>query len=308
MICSDAPRRLAPWLALLVALAIAMPATAKAVLYGQGLLWRVQGHGAAPSYLFGTMHSSDERVLQIPKPVLDAFDASDRFVFELIIPQQQTGKLDRTPRLRLPAAVELRQIVGEEVYAKIVGRATRYGIPQASIDRVHPLAFVFVFRKTPHEYRRQLQGWAFLDQALQNEARALGKPVYALETIEEQLLGFKSLGRKDIGTMLNAIIDRSFRAERAHETLLQSYLRRDLDAIFTGMDLEASRLSGEERHGHDLFMSWLLDYRNHVMATRVVQHLRAGKAFVAVGAAHLPGQMGLLHLLERQGYRVKRLY
>jgi uncharacterized protein YbaP (TraB family) len=33
-----------------------------------------------------------------------------------------------------------------------------------------------------------------------------------------------------------------------------------------------------------------------------------GGAFIAIGAAHLPGENGVLALLERRGYSVARLY
>src|SRR3546814_9044049 len=51
-----------------------------------------------------------------------------------------------------------------------------------------------------------------------------------------------------------------------------------------------------------------LDDRNHRMVERLVPLLERGKAFVAVGAAHLPGEEGMLHLLEQQGYRITRVY
>jgi hypothetical protein len=44
------------------------------------------------------------------------------------------------------------------------------------------------------------------------------------------------------------------------------------------------------------------------MVERLRPRLAEGGAFVAVGALHLPGEEGILRLLERQGYRVTRLY
>ena len=37
-------------------------------------------------------------------------------------------------------------------------------------------------------------------------------------------------------------------------------------------------------------------------------YLNAGGAFVAIGALHLPGEDGVLNLLQRQGYTVKVVY
>jgi uncharacterized protein YbaP (TraB family) len=58
----------------------------------------------------------------------------------------------------------------------------------------------------------------------------------------------------------------------------------------------------------DLFNQRLLYERNTRMAERMRPQLEAGSAFVAVGALHLYGEKGLLSLLERDGYRVSRVY
>src|SRR5690606_37482037 len=55
---------------------------ASAVPNGRGLLWRIEGAGVEPSWLFGTMHMSDPRVLRLPPAAQAAFDASDTVVIE----------------------------------------------------------------------------------------------------------------------------------------------------------------------------------------------------------------------------------
>jgi len=52
----------------------------------------------------------------------------------------------------------------------------------------------------------------------------------------------------------------------------------------------------------------MLDDRNRTMVKRMIPLLQRGSAFVAVGAAHLPGEEGMLYLLEQEGYRVTRIY
>jgi hypothetical protein len=44
------------------------------------------------------------------------------------------------------------------------------------------------------------------------------------------------------------------------------------------------------------------------LAHRLFIPLREGGVFVAVGASHLYGTGGMLGLIEKQGYRVERVY
>ena len=57
-------------------------------------LWRIEG--TAPSYLYGTVHVPDPRVLELPEIVRRAFDASDVFNAEIPLdPATQAGMLAR---------------------------------------------------------------------------------------------------------------------------------------------------------------------------------------------------------------------
>src|SRR3546814_13012429 len=56
------------------------------------------------------------------------------------------------------------------------------------------------------------------------------------------------------------------------------------------------------------FKEAFVDDRNRTMVERMTPLLERGKAFVAVGALHMPGDEGILHLLEQQGWRVTRVY
>ena len=59
---------------------------------------------------------------------------------------------------------------------------------------------------------------------------------------------------------------------------------------------------------NEVFAQRLLFDRNVRMFERMQPQLRAGNAFVAVGALHLYGEKGILSLLQRDGYRVSRVY
>ena len=55
------------------------------------------------------------------------------------------------------------------------------------------------------------------------------------------------------------------------------------------------------------FNERLVTGRNRSMTERLVALFARGSTFVAVGAMHLPGEEGILSLLERRGYTVTRL-
>ena len=56
------------------------------------------------------------------------------------------------------------------------------------------------------------------------------------------------------------------------------------------------------------FKKRLLIDRNYRMVRRMRPRLMEGNSFIAVGALHLPGAEGIIHLLEKEGYRVSPVY
>ena len=92
--------------------------------------------------------------------------------------------------------------------------------------------------------------------------------------------------------------------EELFPVLLDNYLRRDLAGLVKIQD----RYMYPESDIDDRFMNELLDKRNIRMVERMQEFLKQGNAFIAIGALHLPGKAGVLHLLEQQGYKVQPVY
>jgi len=144
-----------------------------------------------------------------------------------------------------------------------------------------------------------------LDAMLYQNALQQGKDVYGLETVQEQLQVFESMSEADQVTLLKDAVENFSDIDAMHAALLAAYKQRDLNGLMAIS--EASMQQGDQRLA-DEFQQHLVVDRNHRMAERMRQYLQQGKAFIAVGALHLPGEEGLLNLLEQQGYTVRRLY
>ena len=65
--------------------------------------------------------------------------------------------------------------------------------------------------------------------------------------------------------------------------------------------------AGEDARLNDLYERELVDARKERMVAAMMNHLAGGRVFVAVGALHLSGETGILRLLERAGWRVRRV-
>ncbi|MFQ5773997.1 MAG: TraB/GumN family protein [Kiloniellaceae bacterium] len=297
------PRLSLSALVLLFALAARPALPAAQQPYAQGLLWQVERPGVAPNYLFGTIHITDERVLDLPPPVRAAFEAARSATFEVIMTDEVRIKMARAMVLNDGRTLE--SILGPELYEETVAAGRRYGIGPERLRHFKPWALATIFSIPQAELARTSSGDLPLDQWLQAEAARRGKPLHALESADEQIALFNDLAEADQVALLEAAVADNAAIEAMFEEMTRLYLARDVGAIVAKMLAD----SGSQRPRIlELFMLRFNEARNAVMVERMAERLNEGGAFIAIGALHLPGETGLLSLLERRGYRLTRLY
>ncbi len=276
------------------------------VPFGQGLLWRVQAANAAPdaapNYLLGTIHITDERVLALPAPVREAFDSARSATFEIIMTPQVRAQIGQA--MVLSDGRTLDAILGPEGFAKVTEAGRRYGLGPAQLRLLKPWALASILSIPDSEMARSAGGSLPMDQSLQAEAARQDKAVHALETPEEQIALFNEMPEASQVGMLTSAIEQNATIEVLFEEMTQQYLARDTGGIYARM--QAQRETQPELM--ELFLRRFNDDRNVTMAERMAERLGEGGAFIAVGALHLPGEKGLLSLLTQGGYTVERVY
>ncbi len=291
--------------AALLSLAIALPglAFADASAFDRGLLWRIERDGAPASYLFGTMHVSDERVTTLAKPVTDAFRASRTVALELIIDEALEAKIGKA--MELPAGESLDKLLTKRQLLLLRDIAAHYGVSPDVFMSLKPWAVWFLFGSSPGERPGPGGPREPLDLMLQHQAQAAGKKVVALETVDEQLAVFDGLPQADQLALLAATLETGADAGRYAAVMRNLYLTRNLKGLLQIFNVATDKQSlAAMQHAR----TRLLDDRNKRMVERMAKLLAKGDAFVAVGAAHLPGEAGLLNLLAAAGWKVTRVY
>lgn len=292
-------------LAAVLAAALGRPAAAdEAMPHGQGLLWKIQPAGnVAPSYLFGTIHITDQRVLDLAPPVRSAFEQSQSAVFEVIMTDEVRLKLAQA--MVLTDGRNLQTIVGPSLFAQATDTGARYGFKPAQLMFFRPWALAMMFSVPQEELARSAAGELPLDQYLQMEAARQGKSLHALESADQQIALFAGLSEQEQVEMLRYAVEENRTIESLFDDMTRRYLAGDIGGIHAQM---AEQAEGMDQQFVESFLMRVNNERNVKMVERMTAFIERGGAFIAVGALHLPGEQGLVSLLAERGYEVERAY
>ncbi len=273
---------------------------------GQGLLWKVEKDGVEPSFLFGTIHLTDERVTKLTAEAQAAFDDARTVVIETtdILDEKQAAiSLMSHPELMmLPGTTTLKSLLSPED-AEVVNQALEErGIPPGSVAKMQPWLLTSMVSIPACEFSRRRSGLEVLDAKLARDAEAAGKAIAGLETAVSQLRAMASLPLELHVEGLVQTLKLGDRLDDVFETMIALYEARDIGIIWP----LAKTMVPSAKNGYAEFEQVMVVTRNHGMVENAEPHLDAGGAFIAVGALHLPGEEGLVALLRQAGYRVTR--
>ena len=264
----------------------------------KGLLWRVETPQGAVSHLFGTIHSEDPRVLNMPPAVSQTFDTAKTLVLEMDLGAADGMAMGQA--MMLPPGKNLQSLIGTELYRQSVNAMAERGYPEAIINRLQPWAVVLTLSMP------QPKTGLFLDYVLYVRAAEQGKAVVGLEQMGEQLSVFTSLSMEEQVSLLRDTLRENDKFPQMFEQLIEAYLQRDLQALAALSEQQS--MSASDKALQQRFMGTLVDERNQRMVTRLLPLLEEGGVFAAVGALHLPGNAGLLAQLRQHGLRVSPVY
>lgn len=276
---------------LLALLLLAAPAFA-AEPFEHGLLWRVEVPGAAPSYLFGTLHSDDDRVVKLPSPARRAFQRARTVALEAINDPDATRRyraamVGREPRLP--------SLLGED-YPRVESLLRDSGVPREVAPRIKPWAALIVLLQPRGATALTL------DNLIAFEAAKQGKRIVQLETVEEQIEALAGMPPEVQVTLLLDAEARFEEIQAAVYPLVNAYVAGDLAAQF--------RINAETMGAgaaQELFLERLLYARSERFALRLAPLLKQGGVFAGFGALHLYGGRGVPALLRDGGFRVTRV-
>ncbi len=271
--------------------------------FDKGRLWKVTKAGLPPSFVFGTMHSKDPRILFLPGIIMQAFNSSSLVVLETSLKDDQISN----SRMIMFGAngFSLRREIGEKRFTQLNKLAQPYGFTPQTLDRLKVWAAAAVLSQPPQPRNSNEKSLTLLDRELEKTAHQMKKMVAPLESMQEQLNLFDRMPPSLQIEYLDQAMKEYADLDAEIERLSNHYLKGRTGWIFC--DLEESLTSVSPALA--FFMTnQLIINRNKTMTNRMIPLFEKGISFVAIGALHLPGEEGVLSLLQSRGYKVERKY
>jgi len=284
---------------LLAALAAAAVPAPAAERFERGLLWRVEGKGASASHVFGTVHLADPRVTRLPPVVARELVQARSLTLEVTL--DPSNILTLANRMLYTDGRDLPGVAGAELFGKAAAITSELGLPEPLLRTFKPWAVALLLSAPAQDPAN------VLDFVLARTAREHGKPVHELEGMENQISVLESIPDAEQVVLLRHAVENRSRLPNLVGRVIEAYLARDLAAMWR-ISEESGGKGEEERRLNEIFANRLIYERNERMAEQMEARLGEGGAFIAVGAAHLYGDRGVLSLLEQRGYRVTRVY
>ena len=254
-----------------------------------GIFWKLKAPNGSTHYLFGTMHTDDNRIITFLPIVKQSLNASDLLVVEI-------ASDDHAKNLFM-SNHSLTSDLNEAELNQIKKLSEFHVMYFENVVRMKPwlLAIIFDSPKPSNEFNQ--------DFLLMSMASDLDKDVTGIESSQEHFAIMDSLSLDDQLVMLRSVLKKTEKERLSdYKLLMKEYLLADLDRI---------RKTDEELTGKllppDLWAKMkiqLMDERNKKMVTKIKELSKDKQLFIAVGASHLAGQDGLLNQLRQSGFKM----
>lgn len=255
-----------------------------------GLFWKAESPAGNTIYLFGTIHTDDNRVTNFSPAVISALKAVDVFMMETLAPQDNSV-------LMMPDG-NLKDMLSDDELEKLYELADFHVMHRNAVLRMKPWLLAAIF-----DSPRPLTPFA-QDNLLMTQAEDFGKEVVGIETAAAHFGTMDAFSRDEQLLMLRAVLKRTPEdKQRDYEKLIKAYLKGSSESV--------ARLDEQITGGMLPPEMWqrmrakLLDERNVLMAERIIAAAADKKVFAGVGASHLAGKGGLLERLKQAGYKLR---
>ncbi len=281
---------------LLLALLLTLPCR---FAWADPALW--VAHGVhADVYLLGSVHLLKPDTAWEGPAIRRAFDVATQCWFEAEQPEDLSPIQAVVAQVGLDPGHPLSTLLTATDAEKLHALVSHVASAEAAIERMRPWLASVVLALQPLQ-EAGYEGKFGPDHVLQDQAKAAGKRVAGLETMEQQVRILATMPDSLAVQMLHSTLSEALEGPPLIDRAVAAWLQGD----FTTAALSLDKTMRDE--APDLFRLLITD-RNDAWAGRVEQLLAGDQTtLVTVGAGHLAGAGNLRDILARHGITFSRV-
>ncbi|MBQ4484348.1 MAG: TraB/GumN family protein [Prevotella sp.] len=278
------------------------------------LLYKISGNGLEkPSYIIGTHHLANVGFVNQINGVTEALTETDQVYGELV--WDTMTNIDSLKAVQnamtLPAGKTIKDYLTPDEYKRLdafmvakMGTGLSNPMVASKMGNLTPMALVTQFQlllfMTKH--MGEFDPSSTFDQYFQAQAKKNGLPCGGLETLQKQinvLYTGKPMSRQ-VEELMCFIDNENFNSQMM-EDLTSAFYAQNLETLKQVMDRKLGGKCDSTPEEEDM----LINNRNADWVAKMPGIMTSKPTFFAVGAAHLPGDKGVLQLLRNAGYTIE---
>lgn len=257
------------------------------------LLWRISGNGLSKnSFLYGTMHLQDKRLFYFTDSLYHYLEKADGYALEIDLQEFMDSVIQKVVDQKQEELFDKKRFSGKDkkkIIDSLISNVKKFK-DKASKKQLEQLREEKLKRAIKNKEMPTI-----MDAYLYGIAKRQGKWLGGIEDIQDQLSLFDELGAEITSEEL---LMPDAQLTTSLEKMISIYLAADLDKI---EEFAGSNYSAE-------FEDMMFLKRNIKMARRMDSLAHVRSMFFTVGAAHLPGDSGVINLLKKKGYELEPVF
>ena len=281
--------------------------------FAEGLIWTARKDTATITVV-GTMHIYDPRMDDLRARLADTITRADLVMLEATPKEeaQLQALISTDPdRLFIIDGPTLPELLDEDTWQLIAAAASERNIPSFLAAKMQPWYLSLALAVPTCAMPDLLEGARGLDQMIIQDAQTAGVPMLAVEpyTTLFDLFNDRSFDEQVDRLRISLLVPEL--QEQMFVAMLDRYFAEDIGRLWEMSRISLSDIPGldpaEANAMFDEMEVSLLNNRNRNWLPVITDAARLrDNTVVAVGAAHLIGDNGVLQLLENEGWAVTR--
>lgn len=257
--------------------------------YKQSLLWEVTNSSGSISYVFGSIHAGSPEFDTLKSSIQPFIEKCNHCAIEISIDEAVRQDLSHFHTIKDSKSPV--DFINPKKWNRLRDNVSRhFSIDLESLEVYKPLVIFNIIVQKLLFVSEDL----ILDEWIWQLARSKNKNLHGLESVTDHYNTLNkiptSIQYKIFYSSLKNISD----FKKKYKKLMDYYLNQDIRNLY----LNAKKSSGSARHV-------LITERNKVIFEKMKLLFNYESTFAAVGAAHLFGKFGILHLLKQNSFKIK---